>query len=301
MRALAGFIMRGRSQAVMVAAVFTVLSVILAPLSYLGAAAIGLVTLRHGPREGVLVMAGAGFAAGILTWLLLGSPMPALVLMLLLWLPVWLLSLLLKATASQGATLAAAGLLGVLVLLGSHAAFASPEAWWRELLEQTLVPMLEQSEITVQPEAVAGAARLMTGLVVALTLLGVLLSVLLGRWWQALLYNPGGFGKEFRALRLDRRIAIGTLVVLVVVPMARDAFGSLGIELVTLAVAVYTVQGLAVVHAIVASRGASVVWLVVLYVVLLLFVPVNIYLVLALAAGGLVDAFVDVRARLGAA
>ena len=301
MRALAGFIMRGRSQAVMVVAVCTVLSLIVAPLSYLGAGAVGLVALRHGPREGVVVMAGAGLAAALLSWFLVGTPLPVLALVLMLWLPVWLLSLLLRQTASQGIVLAAAGLLGLLALLGVHLVLASPEAWWRALLEETLVPMLEQRDVSVEPGAVAGAARLMTGLVVAVTLLGVLASVYLGRWWQALLYNPGGFATEFRALRLDRRVAIGTVVVLLIVPLAGDALGTLGNELVTLAVALYMVQGLAVVHALVASRGASVAWLVVLYLGLILLWPVNIYVMLTLAAGGLVDALVDLRTRFGGA
>jgi len=32
--------------------------------------------------------------------------------------------------------------------------------------------------------------------------------VLLGRWLQALLYNPGGFGAEFRELRLGLIVSI---------------------------------------------------------------------------------------------
>ena len=30
------------------------------------------------------------------------------------------------------------------------------------------------------------------------------LSLMLGRYWQALLYNPGGFGSEFRALKMPQ-------------------------------------------------------------------------------------------------
>ncbi len=294
--------MRGRSQAVMVAAVCTVLSLIvpaLGPLGYLGAGAIGLVTLRHGPRESVVVMGWTALAAAALTWMILGSPLPVLATALLLWLPVWLLALLLAQSASQGIALAAAGLLGLLALIGVHLLVGSPEAQWRELLEKMLVPVLEMQGIPVDSGTLAEAARLMTGLVVAVSVLGVWLSVLLGRWWQSLLYNPGGFGQEFRALRMDRRVALGTLVVLLATSLVGDALGALGIELMVLAVVLYMVQGLAVVHAVVAGRRAAVVWLVVLYIALLLFWPFNIYLMLFLSVGGFVDAFVDWRARLG--
>ncbi len=298
MRGLAGFIMRGRSQAVIVAAACSVLSLIVWPVSYLGGGAIGLVTLRHGPRESTLVMAWAGLAAGALVWMILGTPLPVLYTALLLWLPVWLLSLLLAQTASQGTALAAAGLLGLLALVGVHVLSGSPEAQWREQLEKILAP-LELQGIPVDPGMVAEAARLMTGLLVAVSVLGVWLSVLLGRWWQAVLYNPGGFGQEFRALRLDRRVAMGTLVLLLAVALAGDALGSWQFELMALAGVLFMVQGLAVVHAVLAGRRASVVWFVVLYLVLLLFWPFNIYLMLFLSVGGFVDAFVDWRARLG--
>ncbi len=299
MQALAGFIMRGRSQAVMVAAVSTVLSVFLAPLSYVGAASIALVALRRGPTEGALVMGGAGLAAGVLMWLLLGTPMLVLVLLLMLWLPVWLLALLLRQSASQSLVLAVAGAMGLLVILVAHAFFGSSqiEMWWRELLEKTVVPLLEQRGVPVEPSALGVAARMMNGLAVALTILGVLLSVYLGRWWQALLYNPGKFGPEFRALRLDRLIAIGTVALLVALWVAGNALGNLGLDLIVLAVIVYMIQGLAVVHALVVARGASVAWLVALYLVLLLLLPLNFYAMTALSAVGLVDAFVNFRAR----
>ena len=299
MQALAGFIMRGRSQAVIVAAVSTVLSVFLAPLSYVGAASIALVALRRGPTEGALVMGGAGLASGVLMWLLLGTPMLVLVLLLMLWLPVWLLALLLRQSASQSLVLAVAGAMGLLVILVAHAFFGSSqiEMWWRELLEKTVVPLLEQRGVRVEPSALGVAARMMNGLAVALTILGVLLCVYLGRWWQALLYNPGKFGPEFRALRLDRLIAIGTVALLVALWVAGNALGNLALDLIVLAVIVYMIQGLAVVHALVVARGASVAWLVALYLVLLLLLPLNFYAMTALGAVGLVDAFVNFRAR----
>ncbi len=92
---------------------------------------------------------------------------------------------------------------------------------------------------------------------------------------------------------------MATLVALLAVVLAGDALGSLQFDLTVLAVVIYLMQGLAVVHAVVAGRGASLVWLVVLYIVLLLFWPFNIYAMLLLSIGGFVDVFVDWRARLG--
>ena len=66
MRSLATFIMAGRLRAMLVASAATLLSFLLppvtAPLGYLGSAAVMLVTLRQGPLEGLVVLAGAAVA-----------------------------------------------------------------------------------------------------------------------------------------------------------------------------------------------------------------------------------------------
>ena len=38
----------------------------------------------------------------------------------------------------------------------------------------------------------------------AVTTAGLMLTLVLARWWHAVLDNPGGFGREFRALRVGR-------------------------------------------------------------------------------------------------
>src|SRR5690625_7940374 len=63
MRALAGFVMRGREQAVLVAALSTATML----LSWLGAAVVALVTLRKGTRAGLQVLLWALLPAVLIT------------------------------------------------------------------------------------------------------------------------------------------------------------------------------------------------------------------------------------------
>ena len=49
-------------QAMLVAAVAALLSLLLPPLNYISSAVVGLVTLRRGWREGLIIIAGAGVA-----------------------------------------------------------------------------------------------------------------------------------------------------------------------------------------------------------------------------------------------
>jgi hypothetical protein len=294
MRALASYIMRGRLQAISVVAVATVLSLILAPLSYLGAAAAGLVALRVGAREAGLVLAGATLVAGAISWAGLGSFVPVLGVLFSLWLPVVALALVLRATASQGLTFAIAGAVGILGVLLAHLLIDSPAAAWREMLDTVIVPALERSGMQVDPTALDQVAGMMTGLVAAVLVVGLVCSVLLARWWQALLYNPGGFATEFRALRLPRAAGF-VAVAAMAASLAGGFLGTLGSELATIALAVFLFQGLAVGHAVVAQLEASVGWLVGIYVMLFLFGPPA---AMALGTAGVVDVWMDLRARV---
>lgn len=286
--------MRGRFQAVTVIAVFTVLSLLVAPLAYLGAGALVLVALRHGGREALVVGAAALLGTGLLATLALGSFVPAVAVALSLWVPVTLLALVLRATGSQELAMLTAGALSALVVVLLYIFLESPADWWRQMLEEILAPALSGQGVTMDPQALDNIAALMTGLVAVASMVGQLLSLWLGRWWQSVLYKPGGFGEEFRALRLPQALALATLVLVGVAMVAPGGFGRFAGEFAIIGMALFVFQGLAVVHALVAKRGASVGWLFGTYVLLLVMgAPATI----ALGAAGMADTWIDFRRK----
>jgi len=123
-------------------------------------------------------------------------------------------------------------------------------------------------------------------------LFGVVLSLLLGRWWQSALYNPGGLAKEFNELRLGRRLSVVGILLLVIA-----GFGSsdLAIMLVLVVLSVYLIQGLALVHGIIASRGLNKAWLLGFYIMMFLLPHL---VLMPLAVFGLTDTWIDFRKRL---
>lgn len=295
MRALADFIMRGYPQAALVAAASALLSLLLPLFGLVSGAVIALFTLRRGPQEGALLGGLATLGVALLGALALGTPWPAFGVLVVLWLPVWGLAVLLRLSRSLSLTVAAAGLVGALVVVMIHALVADPPAAWMEFLGpfQETLARDEVLEPQVAEALFATVARWMTGAFGAGLVLQWLLGLFLGRWWQALLYNPGGFGAEFRDLRLHRILGILGLVILLALGLARGP--GLVADLLVVLLPLYLLQGLAVVHQVRLARGLGPGWLFAVYAALVVFMP---HAALFLACLGLIDIWADLRARL---
>ncbi|WP_022948027.1 YybS family protein [Methylohalobius crimeensis] len=289
MREFAAFIMASRWRAMAVAGVFGVLGIFFVPLILLSAAAVGLVTLRRGGWEGILaIVGGAVIVGGIFPFLppKPGFPFP---LVAALWPPVWIGGLVLRQTFSQGWALSAIGGMMILYVLGMHALTGGQvEGFWEAWLQRSIANV---PGATVEGFRRDGTLHLMNGLVAMGYGASIVLSLLLARWWQAILYHPGGFGEEFRQLRLPR-----WLLVLLVGGMWLAGYWNkvLLSDLLIASMTIYLFQGLAALHGIVAQRNLSGFWLVPAYGLLLLMPQ---YGVMGLSFMGAVDSLVNFRDR----
>lgn len=298
MRYLAAYIVRGRMQAILVAAAAALLALLLPPLSYLSGAAVALVTLRQGMQRGLEVILGAGVAASLLSLLIRQPPQIGLVFILALWMPVWGLALNLRRTARPASSVLLALLFGVMAVTSFHLAIGDPVQWWRDLLQE----LLQQASDGLQPaerqtveQNLALLAEVLTGVMAAGLTLSLLGCLFLGRWWQALLYNPGGFGEEFRRLRLGKVAAAIAMAMVAGFSLTGQESGLLRDLLAVVQVA-FAVQGVALVHAVVRSRRAHPGWLAVMYLTLLLLTGQT---TLLLAMAGMIDNWADFRRRFG--
>lgn len=283
MRALAEFIMRGRMQAIVVVAG----SAALPMLFWLCAAAGSLVLLRRGLNDALGVLVWAVLPA--LAWWYFGDPRTLLVL-----LGTFGLALLLRSQNAWPRVMLCSVGLGLLYAVALGAVFGEPIAALATELQKVLPDMLSQAyqQLSVEERARLEALLIpvLTGLLAALLQIVTLLSLILGRYWQALLYNPGGFGLEFRALRFSP--------VLAMLLLAGMLFGpSLGVQMAMLAPLCsvpLVFAGVALLHGLVSQGRMQRFWLVGLYVTLVLFMQV-IYPLLAVMA--IVDSLFDFRGR----
>lgn len=302
MKALADFIVGGRYQAILAAfaggAIAFLLPPFTTPMVYAGAGIIALVTLHIGPRQGLQTLFAATLLVGLF-YSVLGVPAAAMgIATLLMWLPCWITSLVLLKTVRLDRAILAGALLGFLALVAMYLVLSDPASWWLAQLQQ-FEELLEQKRVVGEgltaAQAIEGLARLMTGILIASLLMGTLAGMILGRWWQSLLVNPGGLKKEFQALRFGRSYGYLTLAVMVAGQFGAAQNTVFTAQLAMIMLVPYLFAGLAVLHGLVARQKRGKGLLIGVYVLLAVVPQIS----LLLAGGGLLDTWVDFRRRLG--
>jgi len=294
---LVRFIMRSRAHAISVA----VLGMLVPPFSFVSGGIISATALRRGIADSVLILALCVAVPALVMTLWSVGYQPVIVFALFTGIPVILLAQVLRQTASEAVTLTAAGAMSALVLAGIHLLTRDPVAWLGERLELLIVQPIRDTRPDASPELLDMLGAIVHALSVpAATVSGfmmiAMLTLWLGRWMQAVLDNPGGFGKEFRELRLDRRVAYAGVTLALLAILAGNFAAGLFPAWFVIVINMYTIQGIALVHGVVHGRRASAGWLAVMYVGLVLFSPMTS---LGLALAGISDTWFDYRRRWG--
>ncbi len=294
MRGLARLAMRGPTFAAACAVAMALASMVFGALLIPAGAIIALTTLRFGAREGFKI---AALATGLLVVVRLGlgqSLSHSLALAAVAWAPAWLLANVLRLRRAQDWPLMLAALM---VLTGTalmRLSVGDVTAFWRK----TLKPFFELMSKDAGARFSAEQMDFIAGQMHAWTLLAVFAmlaaTTLLARWWQAELYNPGGFGSEFRELRLPRSATVVAAALALAASFGRDAVlvVALAGDACVLLVVLFALQGLAVIHFLARVRGLAGAWLTTLYVMLALVPQVAGPI---LATTGLADNIVDFR------
>ncbi|MBC7184141.1 MAG: hypothetical protein H5U30_11305 [Marinobacter sp.] len=281
MRALAQYVMRGPLQAGGVAAVTTAIPL----LFWIGAAVVGLVILRLGISQGLNIGLWALLPA--LGWSILGQDPTALAVLL----QVMLMAALIRTTQSWEKALLGGSFLGIVTGLLLPLIYPG----LLDDLVQAGVNFYQQYNAEIAKSLGDDLERVIRDTMNA-SMAGTYLATgvgmtMLARSWQAGLYNPGGFRKEFHSLRLSPPIAVLCAVTMVVGPF-------LGLNAMLLAWAAGTplfLASLALVHGIVGKKGLSGQWLALFYIALVLLGPSLMILLVVLA---FVDSWLDIRRRI---
>lgn len=277
LRGIAHFAMQGRWQAALTASLLAVTALLVPPLNYLASGIIVLATLKTGPREGLRVLAAALVVFAIAAAVLFKQVWLTAILFLSAWLPVYLVTLVLGYSRSLAKAMVTAALIGLLGIMLVHLFLADPAVWWQQTLAPFMQLLTEQEGWQLSDADTAlmfeNLAGIMTGLLAAAVTFNIIVAVLIGRAWQASLYDAGAFGREFTHIILGKPLAIITaaLMLLSLTPLAENM--PVLVDSLAVLLLLFAFQGIAVVHAIVRERQKSVAWLVVMYVLLVLMLP----------------------------
>ena len=271
MRGLAEYVMTGRRQAIIAVMLLGLIPLV----NLLNPVVVGLIALRKGLQEVVVIFAWAILPLG--AWAVAGDVVPLIMLI-----GITGLAVLLRETESWEFTLLAAIAVGVCVEVYFRLQPAVIDALMQQLdlyLQASNPQGLQIEEVRDVLLSVIGAVYMFLSIVL----------LMLARWMQAVLYNPGGFKQEFHNLRVEQKVALALIVILLL-----SSFGIVVPEAwVLYFVLPLLFSGIALTHAVVAKKKLSSMWLVTFYILLMLPVVVQILVLLAL-----VDSWYDFRSRL---
>lgn len=283
MRALAELIMRGRAQACSVALLGWLLPLV-------SPATIGLVSLRKESTEGLIVSMWAIlpwlalYVAGDVSSLIVLLPVAVLVVVLavapvLSRSPSWEWTLLAAVVVSASASIVT----GVFASAEIDLLVVAIAEFFAEISAQGAIS--DDVDLTPNKTMVLGLFAWLVGFTSVCALF-------VSRWWQSLLFNPGGFQKEFHEFRLNQPVAV-VLIVFVIAGVAMPLAYRPWVELVSLPL---LIAGVAVVHSSVKLMNMGVHWLGLMYFGLLFIGPTGTVLI----GLGLVDSMLNLRSRLAA-
>lgn len=270
MRALAEFVMKDRRRAIIAVLLLGLLPMV----NLLSPVVVGLTLLRKGVNEALAVLVWALLPMGAYAYI--GDAIP-----LILLLSVTGLAAVLRQTQSWELTLSGAMLVGL-----SVEAYLLLRPELLDLLFQQLDAYMVANRIEGLPidELRASLTSLLAVTYGALAAL----QLMLARWMQAALYNPGGFRQEFHSLRIGKKVAL----LLVAITLGASA-GVLPASWVVYSTLPLLFAGIALVHGVVALRQMPGAALTVFYAVMLLLIAMQGVVLLAL-----IDSWYDFRARL---
>ena len=210
------------------------------------------------------------------------------------WFPGLILGYVLRRSESQ-----ASALVVVAIIVGTYAGVfrfivGDTQQFWYTQISPILTQLYDNQEIGIQDSTIQSIANQMHHVSVAMLFAFYSATILLARWWQSELFNFGGFGDEFKKIKMPRiTVYIVALIGVLVVSQALiGAQSGLVMDIFIIFTLLFAFQGLSVVHFRARSIGLARGWMIAFYSLVLLLPQLS---GLILATTGVADGFADFR------
>lgn len=304
LRRFTDFVLQSRVQAMATAFVIAFMPII----GSIGILIAALVTLRKGIIEGALVTLAATlpYLISYFTWAP-GADQAQTELMMLSMIVIsnlltWVLAIVLLRVSNWSFTLELAALIGILAITMIHLFYPDIQNWWGKQLttyfanlanvvdkasSQSGVPV---SVTDIQQQTIAAGKLYATGFVTVSVLFNALLQLVVARWWQAAMFNPGGLRKELYQIRLGHIAGLIFVVGIVAAYIGND----MALDMMPVLYTIFFVAGLSLFHSLAASTKKGWMWLLLIYAGIIWLFPLSIIVVSIIA---LFDTGIDFRKR----
>ena len=303
LRRFTDFILQSHLQAMGVAFLLSFIPLVGGSLSILIAA---LVTLRKGAFAGTLVLCAAivpyllsyAYSASEQTQVMLIATTIIITINIL----TWLYALLLRRYNNWSLVIEIAALSGIIAVGVIYFIYPDVQNWWLAELAKYTNKMMEQAAAdgaALPEEMQAGITasvqefkRYATGILVVSILFNAVFQLILARWWQAIVFNPGGLRKELHQIRLSS-LAVVVFIVVAGLAYAGQAFS---LDILPIVVTAFCAGGLSLIHNLLMSNTAGWFWLTLVYLGVMFLSWMGIVVI---AMAGVLDSLLDFRKRLG--
>ncbi len=281
------WLLRSRKNAIGLALVCALLPF----LSWLAVIILALVTLRLGAKEGAvillfIVIPQVGFAlyghSNMMVYNLFAGAIM-----------VYVLAAVLRGSHNWALVLIIGVAIALAVILIIHGSIDNINHWWEQKMLSYLQELKSNVAVdsTEQQASILRLAKFATGLQAAILLLVDFVWLMIARYWQSLLFNPGKFQSEIQNIRLPKWC--GAVLVSI---MALSYFSEWPVlmDFMPIMLVPFIIAGLSLTHFVVKVRQANMFWLILCYIALALFLP---YMGMALVLIAITDSVMNLRLR----
>lgn len=293
MKSLGKYLLADNMRAAMAALGCSLLAFIL-PVGFVTILILGLVTLQKGYRAGLIVLA----------FVLL----PAIALLItqnfvfFYWFDLlliqcglmFILALILRYTAFWQWVLEAAAAIGILTVGMVHLIVPHIRQIWTELINNYLqangLSLTFHLGTNRSVEFIQHLAAIATGGCAFFVLFGMIVLMILARWWQTTLFSPGRLRLEFNGIRISQ-VSAGLLIIATIALIWQPSWL---VDIYPMLLFPFMVGGLSILHQLVMNRREIALVVIMVYIALLLL---TFFTVIALAIVGFIDSFYDFRKR----
>jgi hypothetical protein len=273
---------------VWLASLLALMCAILPLLGWLAMVVVALISLRKGAAQGLLV--------------LLWACLPSIVMLAMGWhgstlqvcyfvingLVVWFMALLLRAS-SWATTLQITAGIGVLAVLALHGVY--PE--WVTQMQAYLQQLFANANMVTpsQQQVIALWSKNVVHLFVVSTIAFSALWLVLARWWQSVLFNPGELKTELHNIRLNKYFALIAIILMALLIFVHSQWL---MDLVPVILLPFSIAGLSIIHSMFSAYKIHIAWLVGFYILLVILMG---FVSSFLAVAAIVDSWTNVRSR----